>query len=99
LIVTWAVPVAVIKATRLKSAALYPPSLGLSWRSRLYTTSAGVTGWPSQNFTPGRRVNTIVVGDGFETVARPGSAEPSGAWRSSDSHINESAVYSGKAAS
>src|SRR5215471_17947494 len=66
------------------------------FRSRLYTTSAGVTGWPSQNFTPGRSVNTIVVGEGFATVARPGPAEPSGAWRSSDSHISESAVNSGK---
>jgi len=38
---------------------------------------------------------TIVVGDGFDSVARPGSSDPSGAWRSSDSHISESAVYSG----
>src|SRR5215472_6791276 len=66
------------------------------FRSRLYTTSAGVTGWPSQNLTPDRSVNTIVVGEGFATVARPGSTEPSGAWRSSDSHINETAVESGK---
>src|SRR5215475_7291535 len=66
------------------------------FRSRLYTTSAGVTGWPSQNLTPGRSVNTIVVGEGFATVARPGSTEPSGAWRSSDSHISETAVESGK---
>src|SRR6516162_9548350 len=65
-------------------------------RSRLYTTSAGVTGWPSQNRTPGRSVNTRLVGDGLATVARPGSSDPSGAWRSSASHINEMAVDSGK---
>ena len=64
-------------------------------RSRLYTTSAGVTGWPSQNFTPGRSVNTMVVGEGLATLARPGCSEPSGACRSSDSHISESAVFSG----
>ena len=29
-------------------------------------------------------------------VARPGCSEPPGAWRSSDSHISESAVNSGK---
>src|SRR5215472_6690713 len=97
--VTWDWLVAVIAATRLKSASLYPPSLGFIWRSRLYTTSAGVTGCPSQNFTPGRSVNTIVVGEEFATVARPGSIEPSGAWRSSGSHISESAVYSGYPAS
>ena len=50
---------------------------------------------PSQNFTPGRSVNTILVGDGFATVARPGPIEPSGACRSSDSHISEIAVFSG----
>src|SRR6516162_5082379 len=66
------------------------------FRSRLYTTSAAVTGWPSQNLTPGRSVNTSLVGDGYATVARPGSTAPSGAWRSSDSHISETAVYSGK---
>ena len=98
LIVTWDRLVAVTEATLLKSATLNPPSRGFIWRSRLYTTSAEVTGWPSQNLTPGRSVNTIVVGDGFETVARPGSSAPPGAWRSSDSHISESAVYSGKAA-
>ena len=65
------------------------------FRSRLYTTSADVTAWPSQNFTPGLRVNTILVGEGFEIVARPGWSEPSGAWRSSDSHISEIAVFSG----
>ncbi len=65
------------------------------FRSRLYTTSAGVTGWPSQNLTPGRSVNTIVVGEGVDTVARPGFSAPPGAWSSSDSHISESAVFSG----
>ena len=64
-------------------------------RFRLYTTSAGVTGWPSQNLAPGLIVNTNVVGDGFATVARPGCTEPSGAWRSSDSHISDTAVFSG----
>ena len=38
----------------------------------------------------------MVVGEGVATVARPGCSEPSGAWRSSDSHISESAVNSGK---
>jgi hypothetical protein len=65
------------------------------FRPRLYTTSAGVTGWPSQNLTPGRSVNTSLVGDGLATVARPGSGDPSGAWRSSGSDINEIAVNSG----
>jgi hypothetical protein len=55
-----------------------------------------VTGWPSQNFTFRRSVNTIVVGLGLATVARPGWSEPPGAWRSSDSHISEPAVNSGK---
>ena len=64
-------------------------------RSRLYTTSAGVTGWPSQNVTPDFRVYTAVVAFGCVTVARPGWSAPLGACRSRDSHISESVVFSG----
>ena len=38
---------------------------------------------------------TAVVAFGWVTVARPGWSAPFGACRSSDSHISESAVFSG----
>ena len=42
-------------------------------RSRLYTTSPGVTFLPSQNFAPVLIVNTSVCGSGVSTfVASPG---------------------------
>jgi hypothetical protein len=40
-------------------------------------------------------VNTSRVGDWIESLARPGTSEPPGACLSRDSHINESAVFSG----
>ena len=56
-------------------------SAGSHDRSRLYLTSAEVSGSPLWNFTPERSLKTHVVCPcSFHSVARPGCSLPSG-WR------------------
>src|SRR5215471_11064732 len=60
--VTWSGPVAVMDLTFAYRKATAVD--GDAECCRLQTTSAGVTGDPSQNFTPGLRLNTKVSGFG-----------------------------------